>query len=239
MAIALDTFTSSDSGNVISVTQAHTCTGSNLILWVGIMVYEPTGGDCITGVTYNGVAMTQDSKIACSSTEELYLYYLVNPATGTNNIVVSASTTVDEFYVRAASYTGVAQSSPSIRTSSGPTSATSLTTTLTTTADNSWLVGIYNSNGSDLSAGTNTTARNSSSGKIFCDTNAAQTPAGSKSMQVTGTSSTKTGLMVAIAPYVTPSGPSNLKSLDTNVKANIKSYNTNLIANIKSINTNI
>jgi len=34
------------------------------------------------------------------------------------------------------------------------------------------------------------------------------------------------------------SGPSNLKSLDTNLKANIKSYNTNLIANIKSIDTN-
>ncbi len=34
------------------------------------------------------------------------------------------------------------------------------------------------------------------------------------------------------------SGPTNLKSLDTNVKANIKSYNTNPIANIKSINGN-
>lgn len=34
------------------------------------------------------------------------------------------------------------------------------------------------------------------------------------------------------------SGPTNLKSLDTNLKANIKSYNTNLIANVKSINTN-
>ena len=33
-------------------------------------------------------------------------------------------------------------------------------------------------------------------------------------------------------------GPANLKSLDTNVKANIKSYNTNVLANIKSINTN-
>jgi hypothetical protein len=35
------------------------------------------------------------------------------------------------------------------------------------------------------------------------------------------------------------SGPSNLKSYNTNLKANIKSYNTNLIANIKSINTNV
>jgi hypothetical protein len=34
------------------------------------------------------------------------------------------------------------------------------------------------------------------------------------------------------------SGPTNLKSLNTNVKANIKSYNTNVIANVKSINTN-
>lgn len=43
----------------------------------------------------------------------------------------------------------------------------------------------------------------------------------------------------SISPnYATASGPANLKSLDTNVKANIKSYNTNLLANIKSINTN-
>lgn len=39
-------------------------------------------------------------------------------------------------------------------------------------------------------------------------------------------------------PFPAPSGPTNLKSLDTNVKANIKSYNTNVLANIKSINTN-
>ena len=35
-----------------------------------------------------------------------------------------------------------------------------------------------------------------------------------------------------------PSGPTNLKALNTNVKANIKALNTNPIANIKSINTN-
>lgn len=34
------------------------------------------------------------------------------------------------------------------------------------------------------------------------------------------------------------SGPANLKSLNTNLKANIKSINTNLIANVKSLNTN-
>lgn len=38
---------------------------------------------------------------------------------------------------------------------------------------------------------------------------------------------------------VAASGPANLKSYNTNVKANIKSINTNPIANIKSLNTNV
>lgn len=37
-------------------------------------------------------------------------------------------------------------------------------------------------------------------------------------------------------PFIT--GPANLKSYNTNLKANIKSINTNLIANVKSLNTN-
>jgi hypothetical protein len=38
--------------------------------------------------------------------------------------------------------------------------------------------------------------------------------------------------------YPFASGPSNLKSYNSNLKANIKSINTNLIANVKSLNTN-
>lgn len=34
-----------------------------------------------------------------------------------------------------------------------------------------------------------------------------------------------------------PSGPANLKSLDTNLLANIKSIDTNLIANVKTYDT--
>lgn len=39
-------------------------------------------------------------------------------------------------------------------------------------------------------------------------------------------------------PDVAASGPANLKSYNTNLKANIKSINTNLIANVKTLNTN-
>jgi len=42
-----------------------------------------------------------------------------------------------------------------------------------------------------------------------------------------------------VITYTTPSGPANLKSYNTNLKANIKTINTNVIANIKSLNTNI
>lgn len=42
---------------------------------------------------------------------------------------------------------------------------------------------------------------------------------------------------IAISPEAA-AGPSNLKSLNTNLKANIKTINTNAIANVKSLNTN-
>lgn len=45
------------------------------------------------------------------------------------------------------------------------------------------------------------------------------------------------GVLLSISPYVAPTGPTNLKSLDTNLKANIKSIDTNLIANVKSYDT--
>jgi hypothetical protein len=43
----------------------------------------------------------------------------------------------------------------------------------------------------------------------------------------------------AIGPASDVSGPANLKSYNTNLKANIKSINTNVIANVKSLDTNV
>jgi len=54
----------------------------------------------------------------------------------------------------------------------------------------------------------------------------------------TRSSNSRPTFVVASFPPAADSGPANLKSLDTNLKANIKSYNTNVIANVKSINTN-
>ena len=54
-----------------------------------------------------------------------------------------------------------------------------------------------------------------------------------------GTPSTLSGPVDTYVTYSTASGPANLKSFSTNLKANVKSINTNLIANVKSYNTNV
>ena len=107
MAIALDVGTSGgNNGGGTSHTYSHTCTGSNLILFVGVSTNSSS--DLITGVTYNSVAMTLVDKQAGTSTNYSYLFYLINPATGANNVVVSASSSTT-IYSGAVSYTGAKQ----------------------------------------------------------------------------------------------------------------------------------
>lgn len=53
------------------------------------------------------------------------------------------------------------------------------------------------------------------------------------------TAGTSTDPKLVVVHAAPASGPANLKSYNTNLKANIKSINTNLIANVKSLNTNV
>lgn len=50
----------------------------------------------VTGITYAGVAMTlSTSQIYNADNVKVYQYYLINPASGANNIVVSYDASVD------------------------------------------------------------------------------------------------------------------------------------------------
>jgi hypothetical protein len=54
-----------------------------------------------------------------------------------------------------------------------------------------------------------------------------------------GTLAEPTGQMSIYAVWeAAATGPANLKSYNTNLKANIKTINTNAIANVKTLNTN-
>jgi len=74
-------------------------------------------------------------------------------------------------------------------------------------------------------------------GKNFTGTGYTSLPADYTGL---GTSLDADGMYAIYAVWQTAaSGPSNLKSYNTNLKANIKTINTNPIANIKSLDTNV
>lgn len=189
-----------------SLTWSHTTSGSNRILWVGAfgdtLIADPTCAK-ITGVTYNAVAMTQlptVSPVGTPADRCVYLFYLIAPATGANNVVVSASSSI-VIKGLSASYTGAKQSGvPDASANNTGTSVTSITTSVTVVAANSWtiLVG-KNSFGAPV-AGTGSTQRQNANDFGIFDSNG-PLAAGSRSMQLTiGTSSNFGVVMASFAP---------------------------------------
>lgn len=200
MAIAFDTSTQKNEGSsVSSITFSHTCTGSDLVLLVACMAGGNVG-DAITGVTYNGVAMTQLVKKGNGAANQfVYIYGLVAPATGANDVVVSQSDSSD-MVAAAASYTGALQSGLPDATTSGAVTG-NLTLSTTTVADNSWVfTAARNVNEGSPTAGTNITLRQDVVQISAGDSNAAVTPAGSFSQTWTVASGETFGCSASFAP---------------------------------------
>lgn len=108
MAVAFDAVASS---NVTagSLTFSHTCTGSNRALTVGATCSDSTP---TLSVTYGGVSMTSVAKRHSndSSAGFVELFYLIAPATGANNVVVTLSSGTADLTGGAISFTGASQS---------------------------------------------------------------------------------------------------------------------------------
>lgn len=239
MAIAYDASSSLNASawsSGSSFTWSHTCSGSNRYLIVGVFVAN--GTDIVSGVTYNGVAMTRiNTGVKNPAQERTYLYGLTAPATGDNDIVVTLSTSNSFVAAAGVSYTGVKQTGQpeanAINNTASP--ATSLTLTVTTTSDNAWLAGIFRNDGGTQSVtNTNCSTRGGyvGGGVHIVDTNAAQTPAGSKSITQTNTTSSNwNGVVAVLAPSIT-----NIKSINGLAYDSVKSFNGLAKASIKSIN---
>jgi len=210
MAIAIDATALKD--YTPGPTTALTCStltigsGSNRYLFV---VGHSNVGDTVTGITWNGVSMTQLSKKVCLAGDCIYIYGLANPDSGNHNIVMSSSSS-SYMGILAASYTGVNQTGqPDAVATGSAASVTSLTSTVTTIADNCWLLAVYRWDGAQaLSAGTNSYLRvtlDPGLNDALLDSNAAQTPAGSKSLQGTIVSANNMNYcIISFAPYSAP-----------------------------------
>lgn len=179
-------------GTTNSLTASYTCgSGSNRLLVVGLVGDTDNGNDDITSVTYGGVAMTLAKKSASATGGTLrydYIYYLLNPASGANNVVINC--TNNHFLLAvAADYTGVKQSGQpdATTTQTSGSAVTSLTTSITTVADNCWAVLLeqQDKTGATPTAGAGATRRTfgaSFNQPALFDSGGAITPAGSYSM---------------------------------------------------------
>lgn len=103
MAFSVDatSYGNNGAGGTSSITLSHTCASGASILVVCLAANSST--DIFTGVTYNGVAMTR--AIESDVRKAGAIYYLVNPDSGTHNIVASISSS-DGFGVGGISLTG-------------------------------------------------------------------------------------------------------------------------------------
>jgi hypothetical protein len=142
MAIAFTA--SADLGNTTAASTfsgSYTCgSGSNTLLIIGV-VGDHTS-DQVTGVTYNSVPMTLINKFQASASPWTwqYLFYLLNPASGSHTAVVSASGVCSNLAMGAADYTGVVGGLDVQTTHASGANVTTLTSSITTAIDNDWAI---------------------------------------------------------------------------------------------------
>lgn len=207
MGIAFDAASVIQQNSGSSLTWAHTCTGSDRLLVVGIKINSAS--DLVTGVTYNGVAMTRVALVVDASSETVYLYVLHAPAAGANSVVVSTSGSIAKD-ARSASYTGAKQTSTVDNSTTATATATAITTTLTPTADNCWTIAMFrNVAYNDATAGSGTTLRgiDGAQSSILGDSNGPIHPAASTSLSATWSTSVNAGaVMASFAPVLTDTG---------------------------------
>lgn len=178
MAIALDT--STDGGIVnpgTSLTYSHACSGSDRVLFV--TAFGDTS-DAITGATYAGAAMTLVGKDVVGIDRWVYLFVKFNPASGANNVVVSASSSI-AIQSHAVSYTGADQGGTVDSSAHANNPATTLVLSTTVVAANSWTIAVFRTNSSSATAGTGSTQRQAANGLYTADSNG-PLAAGSRSM---------------------------------------------------------
>lgn len=178
--------------------------GSSRMLLVWLRV--SAASDVVSAVTYNGSAMTRVVFMP-SATPKFYLYALVNPSSGTNNLIVTTGVYVST-NAGVWSCSNALQSIPSTSVTQTSTQAggVDFTTTLTTPSANCWTVlGSNNNSGSNISAGTGLTMRsNTANSGLAIGDGGGPVTVGSHSlaMQEPATD-TLFQIMVAVEPTVT------------------------------------
>jgi len=203
----------SSSGNELNntLTFSHTVGARNNRLLVVGTVSLGSSGNYAQGVTYNGVSMAEltdtRANIASTSPSSSYLsstmWYLVAPATGANNVVVT-HTGSPRVRATAVSLQGVNQSTP-VENGTSATGTSTTPSVAVTTQDDDWVVDMmsYGATGG-ATAGASQTERTEINGGLHSAASSTEEATGtSTTMSWTITSDEWTASAVAVNP-ITP-----------------------------------
>ena len=175
-------------------------------MWVCV-VGEIGSSDVITGVTYNGVAMTLCEKLA-GGDRYSYLFYLVAAASGANDVVVSASGSTF-MAANVSDYDGASQTGiPDAESTTTVGDVIPQVSSVTTVGDNCWVVGTNQSYLLNIAptavSGCTRRGYETAFGTIgLFDNNAAKTPAGTVTFETKrsdSSSPTAKLIMASFAP---------------------------------------
>src|ERR1035437_2373668 len=151
MAIAIDTISSAGNSSFGVLTYTHTVGASlsNSLLVVSISAQDSNHANVpISTVTYNLVSMTKiRDDVSAGNDVSSALYYLLNPASGANSVIVTAIGNVKVMAV-SSSWSGVAQSGqPDAQagTETANNSSSAPSQAITTVANNSLIVDAISS----------------------------------------------------------------------------------------------
>jgi hypothetical protein len=206
-------------------------TKANRLLIVSMAADAGTVTDHITGVTYGGVPMSLAGKI-CSAgiNRNIYQWFLLNPASGANNIVVSHNSS-DVIAISAADYSGVQQwgQPDNVTTNLSAGAVSTLTTSLSPNLS-SWLIlseGGYAGN-NPPSAGAGDTLRSWETAQGICAVFDSNGPASGIYSMTTNRSSVVEPIGHILASYVPAGLAPNFASFGTL----ISHWDASLIGNL-------
>ncbi len=184
---------------------AHTITGSNLAIVVGIATYQ---GETVTSVKWNTTEaftfVKSEAGSVESNTQNTEMWVLKNPTSGSHVITVVFNSAPAFAVGVATSYTGVNQTAPIFSQASNHNNSSANSFSLGTAAtggNNCWLTGVAFTRGGGNSAGAGTTQRNSAGDVLTQSDSNATVAAGTPALAYTGSSVTWPGVITAaIAP---------------------------------------
>lgn len=155
--IEVDNTSSTSANSGTSLTVSHTTgSGSNRFMLVGIT----TNNAAVTSVSYGGTALTLVGSQFNNNNSRgrVYIYRLINPAPGTEDVVVSFNTTISSgAVVGVTTFYGVHQTTPLNTFTSSQGTATTATLSDIPSDDNEVVYSVFSSRGRNITTGSGQT----------------------------------------------------------------------------------